>query len=269
MSGMTDPSVDPEVLAYYQRGGEATRLVNDAEGRLEFLRTQDLLRRLLPSAPAKLLDVGGASGIHARWLAEDGYTVQLIDPVPEHVSAAAALPGVVAQLGDARALPVGDGAYDVVLLLGPLYHLQTPAERLSALREARRVLRGGGVVVAATISRFAAWHDMQRRGQLLRPQLAEVLDRVAQTGELRPADLDMFTTAYLHRPEEILAEFAEAGLAGEQYMVEGACWLSPSLADTMSDPDSLAAMLAGLRRWEREPSLFGISSHLLTLARLA
>ncbi|WP_245593247.1 class I SAM-dependent methyltransferase [Deinococcus frigens] len=39
------------------------------------------------------------------------------------------------------------------MLLGPLYHLTDMADRVSVLTEARRVLRPGGVIVAAVIPR--------------------------------------------------------------------------------------------------------------------
>lgn len=84
--------LSPEILEYYERGGEHQRLTAGA-GRLEFLRTWDVLTRVLPPAPARIIDVGGATGIYARPLAEAGYTVRVIDPVPDHVTAAGALPG--------------------------------------------------------------------------------------------------------------------------------------------------------------------------------
>lgn len=87
------PVLDERVLRYYARGGEDGRL-RSGVGRLEFLRTQDVLRRVLPERSARLLDAGGGSGVHAQWLAEeDGHQVELIDPVPQHVELAARLPG--------------------------------------------------------------------------------------------------------------------------------------------------------------------------------
>jgi ubiquinone/menaquinone biosynthesis C-methylase UbiE len=56
------------ISGYYDRGGELDRLTA-GRGRLEFLRTQDVLRRLLPPSPARVLDVGGGTGVHARWRA--------------------------------------------------------------------------------------------------------------------------------------------------------------------------------------------------------
>lgn len=150
-----------QMQAYYAHGRERDRLAR-GEGLLEALRTQELLDRWLPPAPAVILDVGGAAGRYALPLADAGYEVHLIDPVPLHVqqalegSQAARQPLASVLEGDARALPFDDASADAVLLLGPLYHLTTAKERSLALHEAGRVLRQGGVLVAAAISRFAS-----------------------------------------------------------------------------------------------------------------
>ena len=102
---------------YADRFVEDDRLRSTPQGQLEFERTRELLRRHLPTPPARVLDVGGATGVHARWLAEDGYQVHVVDLVPEHVAVAAALPGVTAAAGDARELAEPDGCADVTLLL--------------------------------------------------------------------------------------------------------------------------------------------------------
>ena len=52
--------IEPTIIDFYTSAyDEASRLVSKAHGRLEFLRTQELLRRHLPPAPARVLDVGG------------------------------------------------------------------------------------------------------------------------------------------------------------------------------------------------------------------
>src|SRR5215211_9253937 len=138
-----------DLFAHYAGKHEGQRLFRFAHNRLELLRTRELLLRQLPLPPAVVLDVGGGPGVHAAWLAGRGYRVHLVDVVPEHVRAAAEHGLVTAEVGDARRLTQADGSVDAVLLLGPLYHLVARAERLSALAEARRVLRPGGVLLAA------------------------------------------------------------------------------------------------------------------------
>ncbi|WP_416957527.1 class I SAM-dependent methyltransferase [Streptomyces sp. Agncl-13] len=263
-----DPAVRvrEEILAYYAQGEEDGRLRQGSD-RLEFWRTQDVLRRLLPTAPARVLDVGGGSGIHAEWLARDGYEVQLVDPVPLHVEQAGRLPGVDARTGDARALPAEDALYDAVLLLGPLYHLPERADRVRALTEACRVVRPGGLVVAATINRFAGLHDLLKHElYFIAPHRARV-DRETEEGRHSP-DGGLFTTAYFAQPHEAPEEFTDAALTVEgQYGLEGAAWLMGGIEDWLDDPDRREAVLAATRRIESEPTLLGTSGHLLTAGR--
>src|SRR3954451_23792353 len=155
-------SIEPDIVWYYDRGNEQGRLGERGTGRLEFLRTQVLLRAALPSPPGRILDVGGGPGVHACWLAREGYDVVLVDPMPLHVEQASAVAAAQpnasfeATLGDARELQFPDESADAVLLLGPMYRLPDPADRALALSEAVRVLRPGGLLSAAVISRFAS-----------------------------------------------------------------------------------------------------------------
>ncbi|MFG2934431.1 class I SAM-dependent methyltransferase [Streptomyces sp. NPDC048282] len=212
--------------------------------------------------------MGGGSGAHAEWLAADGYTVDLVDPVPLHVAQAARLPGVTARSGDARDLPAA-AAYDVVLLLGPLHHLPERPDRVRAPAEARRAVRPGGVVVAATVDRYAALHDLLHEERCFEPVRRGVADAVSEDG--RPAsqrDGSLFTTASLARPAETPAEFAEAGPAVDgRYGVEGVARLMGGVEEWLADPGRRAAVLAATRRIESEPSLLDAGGHLLTAGR--
>ncbi|AZQ38596.1 class I SAM-dependent methyltransferase [Streptomyces cyaneochromogenes] len=267
----TRPAVREEILAYYEQGKEDARLKEGGApaGRLEFWRTQEVLRRLLPAAPARVLDVGGGSGVHAEWLAEDGYEVVLVDPVPLHVEQAARIPGVTARPGDARELPASDAAYDAVLMLGPLYHLPERSDRVRALAEAHRAARPGGLVVAATINRFAQLHDLLREERYFIPRHRERTDAVLADGGRHPYHEDgFFTLAHFARPDEVPAEFADAGLTVEgQYGIEGVAWLMGGVEDWLDAPECREAVLEACRHIESEPSLLGASGHLLTAGR--
>ncbi|MGW1023744.1 class I SAM-dependent methyltransferase [Streptomyces sp. NPDC002577] len=264
------PSVREEILAYYAQGKEDARL-RKGVGRLEFWRTREILRRHLPEPPARLLDVGGGTGVHAEWLARDGYTVELIDPVPLHVEQADRLPGVSARHGDARALPADDGAYDVVLLLGPLYHLTERADRVRALAEARRTVRPGGLVAAATINRYAGLHDVLRQERYFDPLQRARTDAHATDGRHAAGGEDaLFTTAYFADPADVPGEFTDAGLTPVgQYGLEGAAWLMGGVEEWLDDEDRREAVLAAARHIESEPTLLGISGHLLSVGRRA
>ena len=111
---------------------------------------RELITRYLPAMPAVVYDVGGGPGSYACWLARGGYEVHLVDPVPLHVKQASAASQTqpdhpIAELcvGDARHLDRAENSVDVVLMLGPLYHLTERNERIAALQESYRILRKG------------------------------------------------------------------------------------------------------------------------------
>lgn len=269
---MIDPMnawrLNPEIREYYERGGERDRLTKSGRGRLEFARMQDILRRVLPGTELDVLDVGGATGIHAEWLAADGHRVTLIDPVESQVAVAAELPGVTARVGDVRDLPCDDGSFDAVLLMGPLYHLTDPDDRLRALRQARRVAREGGIVAAVTIDRAAGWADwLHMRLNGLTPIESDESLRALKEGDIGYFDHGLFTTAYLHRPGEIAGEFAEAGMSEvRQYAVQGPAGIISELDDILDHDELGSHYLAAMREIECEPSLLGASGHLVTVA---
>jgi SAM-dependent methyltransferase len=101
-----------------------------------------------------------------------------------------------------------------VLLFGPLYHLLDRADRIRAWREAGRAVRPGGVVVAATISRYASFFDGLVRGHLADPRFRPMVENVLDVGVHRNpyAEPGWFTSAYFHLPDEAAGEAIEAGL---------------------------------------------------------
>jgi len=264
-----------EILDFYAEGREEQRLTASV-GRLERIRTWEILERHLPPPPSRILDVGGGTGVYAFPLAARGYRVHLIDAAPLHVQRARALskvsaaPLAAADVGDARQLNVPDATADVVLLFGPLYHLIDRADRVAALGEARRVLVPGGLLVSAYISRFASAIDGIQEGALRGPDFAAIVDRDLTDGIHRNPTRrpDWFTTAYLHRPEEIGPEIEEAGLLFDALIpIEGPGWMNRDLDSWLDDEAARERLLQVLRRVETEPSLMGASAHLLAIAR--
>lgn len=268
---------DPTIVAYYERAPEETRL-EQLPFRLEEIRTRELIRRHAPAPPAVVVDVGGAAGAYALWLADAGYTVHLVDAAPRLVgearrrSAAVERPLASCEVGDARALDLADQCADILLLLGPLYHLTDASDRVRALGEARRVLRPGGVLFAAAISRYASALDGMARDLFADPRFTAIVERDLSSGQHRnPTDrVDYFTTAYFHRPEDLRAEVESAGFAIEGVCgLEGPGWFLPDLAERWADPRRRDDLLRLARELQAAPSVLGISAHLLTVARKA
>lgn len=264
--------LDPDILRYYTREWDEDARLRAGLNELEFVRTQELIRRHLEQPGLRVLDVGGASGIHAEWLLADGHTVDLIDPVPLHIEQAEAAlgdhPRFSARLGDARDLG-GDDDYDVVLLLGPLYHLTERSDRMRVLAEAVRVCRPGGLVVAAAINRFASLVAGLTQDEYHVAEFRSIIERDLIDGQHRNAPgRDYFTTAFFHHPDELTAELGDGGLTDVRlYAVESVVGAMPHLAGDWRDPERRSAILDLVRRVEQEPSLLGIGPHLLAIGR--
>jgi len=271
---MSEPMIPPEIAEFYEHDFDESARIRDGSAALELVRTQEIIRRHLPPGPLRVLDVGGATGIHARWLAQDGHDVELVDLMPFHVAAAGALAAeglsVRARVGDARALPDDDAAFDAVLLCGPLYHLTERSDRLGAWREALRVVKPGGLVFAASVNRFASLFESLTRESLADPEFRAIVERDLRDGQHRNPNRrrSWFTTAYFHHPDELSAEAEEAGARVVEIVgVEGlASWL-PELDAKWDDPATRGAILDAARLVESEPTLRGLSAHLLLVAR--
>jgi ubiquinone/menaquinone biosynthesis C-methylase UbiE len=266
---------DPAVADYYERAPEESRL-DQAAFRLEQLRTRELIERHAPPPPIEVLDVGGAAGAYALWLTERGYTVHLVDAAPRLVAEArrrsdAATRGLAScRVADARSLPAASESVSLVLLLGPLYHLVDPADRATALHEAARVLRPDGVLIAAGISRYASALDGLARDLYADERFTRIVENDLRDGQHRnPTErIDYFTTAYFHRPEELRAEIAYAGLQVRGlYGIEGPAWILPDVTARLEDHGRRAALLRLCRWLESEPSVVGCSAHILAVGQ--
>ena len=275
MGEASSPDFDPAITDYYDRAPEEARL-KQGPFQLEEARTRELIQRFAPPPPGVVVDVGGAAGAYALWLAEAGYAVHLVDPVPRLVaeaqrrSAAAERPLRSCRVGDARALEIPGASADVVLMLGPLYHLTDPADRARSLHEAARVLKPGGWLFAAAISRWASALDGLARDLLGDPRFAAIVERDLRDGQHRnpTGRLDYFTTAYFHRPEELAEEVLAAGLVlNGVYGLEGPGWILSDVPERMADANRRAALLSVARMLETEPAVLGSSAHLLAVAR--
>lgn len=267
--------IDPAITAYYEQTAEEARLAHGTS-QMEAVRTRELVLRHAPKPPAAVLDVGGAAGAYAFWLAELGYEVHLVDASARLVSVARTRDQrsehrlASYTVGDARCLSVPPNAADMVLMLGPLYHLVDEGDRRQALAEAARVLRPGGVLFAAGISRWASLLDGLSRDLLRDPAFQKIVKRDLVDGHHEnPTDrLDYFTTAYFHVPAELRQEVAGAGFTVEGlYGIEGPGWILSDLVDRWNDPPRREVLLQAARALETEPAALGWSAHLLVVGR--
>lgn len=140
------------IRCYYEGYDEDGRL-DRPHGRVEFLTTMRYLERyLMPEA--RILDVGAGTGRYSHALARRGYQVDAVELIEHNIEVFQrhTLPGELVTVIQGNALDLSafpDDAYDMTLLMGPMYHLAEEKDCLLALSEAVRVTKPGGKVFAA------------------------------------------------------------------------------------------------------------------------
>jgi SAM-dependent methyltransferase len=196
--------------------------------------------------------------------------------LPSHVEAACRYGTFTAKLGDARSLPEDDDSFDAAMLLGPLYHLVDRRDRLRALGEAIRVVRPGGWIFAAGISRLSAmaWVtvigpsiELATSGKATpRSSYPEKWRRLIEdgAGELGHGG---FPGGHFHLADDLEEEALEAGLHDVRVIgIEGPGAQAIEISRS-HDPLLIAAARTLAEAFESPPGLRDLSPHLLALGR--
>lgn len=180
--------------------------------RLEFEITKRALDEYIP-AGSEILDVGGGPGRYSIYLAQKGNSVTLFDlseKLVEQAGLNAEKYGVELKqriVGNALELDkyLPDKSYDVVLCMGPLYHLLEEEERKRAVSQCLARLKPGGLFMASFISVFAPIHDILGN----EPEaISEYKDWFLKNmADGRNSDINGFTQAYFVDPESIVPFF--------------------------------------------------------------
>ena len=139
---------------YYNTHDEDGRLVPRANS-VEFITTMKYVKKYLEKG-MKLLEIGAGTGRYSLALADEGYFVDAVELIPHNIDVfqSKIKPGqsVTVVQGDACDLSfIEDNEYDITLLLGPMYHLFKEEDRRSAISEAIRVTKKGGVIFCAYV----------------------------------------------------------------------------------------------------------------------
>jgi S-adenosylmethionine-dependent methyltransferase len=235
--------------------------------RTEFAVTRRALKDYLPKSPATILDIGGGPGRYAIELTQDGYRVTLLDISNNNLILAgqkAAEAGVtLAGLLHGNAVDldqIQDQRFDAVLLMGPLYHLTHLDERVKALHEAWRVLKPGGIIFAAFISRYATFRD----GSVKYPE--EIYKERTDWEKLWVDGVNFgggFTDAYFAMPDEICPLLEGAGFTTRALLgVEGIVAEHEDTLNRLSGP-AWDYWVEKNYSFARDPALLAAADHLL------
>ena len=263
-----------EVYEFYNNGAEIGRF-DHGLGMVEFYRSKEIISQYIHKL-GTVYDVGGGIGKYSEWLAGNGHDVTMIELAPTAVEYAIQNMKIPykAVVGDARSLNLPDQSADIVLLMGPLYHLQNKDDRNKALIEAYRVLKKGGLLIAAGISRFStttwALSKYGSENNFIDDDIyMNMIRQELETGEHnRPKEYPFFIAdAYFHTTDEMKGELCDNGFHIINYhAVEGSVWIIPTLEEKWNDIQSRKRLLDIIHATEHEETIIGMSPHFLMIA---
>jgi ubiquinone/menaquinone biosynthesis C-methylase UbiE len=266
--------ISSELDAFYSKTSEENRLKLGL-GPLEYERNQELIQRFIPKKNCVIADVGGGPGIYAEWLTLLGHKVYLVDPVLKHIQQAEKRSGRLKQpfeciRGEAQTLPLANESADMIILHGPLYHLQIKQQRINAINEAKRVLKNDGIILGFAINFVASAITGLLNGFIHHTDFFEMCRQELKNG-LHDSPLNwpgVLPIAYYHRAEQLEEEFEAAGLIVIDLLaVESFIWLDKHYFENRSNPEKKQRLLELLRITEKERSVIGISPHMMIAAK--
>lgn len=190
-------------------------IVEDEWERLERHKVEfDITKRYLEeyiNEPSKILDVGGGPGRYSIFLAENGYDVTLLDLSSENISLArkksTEADVEIKKFVHANALEMSDcisEKFDVVLCMGPMYHLVDKNDRINVIRECMKRLKEGGLLFVAFISSYAPIIDLIKNyPESIVDNKENTLNFLKDGKNIVNEDNSGFTNAFFINPLEI------------------------------------------------------------------
>lgn len=263
------------VIEYYSRFDEWGRLDREP---LEFIINLHYIRKHL-NAVSNVLDNGAGPGKYSLELAKLGHRVTLSDLTPRLVEVArekAEELGLAERFGgfhvrNAVCLEgLADQAYDAALMMGPMYHLQREEERASAVKELHRVTKQGGLVFVAFQSRMRMTITSLQYPQFWKPNdNMETIQEFYDEGCFNHQDPGRFTGAYYFNVADIQPFMEKHGFEGVDLIASSSIGtlLTQEQKQYWIDRGEYDRMTDFLISIANDPSILGVSSHLLYIGR--
>lgn len=266
--------ISKELDDFYNKASEETRL-EKGMGIFEFERIKELIELHISKSNSTIIDVGGGTGKYSEWLAKKGHQVHLIEPVLKHIKLAEKRAKKLQNSfsvtkGISQNLPYKNESADLVILHGPLYHLQKREDRIKSILEAKRVLKKGGIILGFAINATASTVVGLMNGMLHTNSFFEMCKEELTTGiHNAPKDFPfLLADAFYHKPEGLKAEFLEQNLEFiNLFAVEGMIWLDNEYFANMLDKKKSKTLKALQNLTQNDEYLLPFSPHMMIAVR--
>ncbi|APG66290.1 SAM-dependent methyltransferase [Tenacibaculum todarodis] len=266
--------ISKELENFYNKASEETRL-EKGMGIFEFERIKELIQLHITKKNATIIDVGGGTGKYSEWLAKKEHKVHLVEPVLKHIKLAEQRAKKLQNpfsitIGEAKKLPFEDNTADLVILHGPLYHLQKREDRVTAILEAKRVLKKGGIILGFGINATASTVVGLMNGMIHANSFFDMCKEELTTGiHNAPKDFPfLLADAFYHKPAGLKAEFLEQDLNFVNlFAVEGIIWLDNEYFANMIDKQKSKTLKALQNLTQNDEYLLPFSPHMMIVVK--
>lgn len=261
------------VVSFYEKYDEATRLSRDNARKVEFTMTVNLLNQYIKPKD-KILELGAGTGAYSFYYARKGNCVEATDLTPKHIKIMEEKLkeennnlNLHIELADATDLQkFQDESFDVINCLGPMYHIKSEEDREKCVKEALRVLKPGGILAVSYINKhFLIQSVMASQKEFFSD---DFVDKILTSGLDEGGREDCFyTVGYFTTPEkaeDFMSRFSVEII--DHAAIDG---ISPLLKDKINELDDkqYSAWINYCLKSCRDRSTLGISNHGLIICR--
>lgn len=262
--------ISRDIELFYNKVSEETRL-DKGMGVFEFERIKSLIEKYITSSSLIIIDIGGGTGKYSEWLSKKGHQVHLVEPVSKHIKIARNRANKLknkfsVRIGESRELGFSSNFADLILLHGPLYHLQKKEDRDLTIREAKRVLKNNGIILGFAINYTASTLVGLLNGLIHKKSFFEMCKEELTTGVHNPPyDFPwLLAKGYYHTPEQLKKEFINQQLSYiNTYAVEGMAWLDKEYLGNMLNNKRKKTLLELIQVTENDSYLLPFSPHMM------
>lgn len=266
--------INRNIELFYNKASEETRL-NKGMGVFEFERVKCLIEQFITEPALKIIDVGGGTGKYSEWLARKGHEVHLVEPVEKHLKLAQNRARKIknkysVHQGESRNLKFQNNYADLIILHGPLYHLQNKEDRVLTIKEAKRVVKNKGIILGFAINYTASTLVGLLNGLIHNKFFFEMCKEELTTGIHNPPENFpwLLAEAYYHNPAELKEEFLDQELEYlNTYAVEGMAWLDKDFFSNITNNKRKTNLLELINVTQNDSYLLPFSPHMMIAAQ--